>query len=59
MVRYNYNGEIYSVSLYTTNPDIDVSEIALKYKGGGHMAASGFTCKHLPFVKVKDKLKID
>jgi oligoribonuclease NrnB/cAMP/cGMP phosphodiesterase (DHH superfamily) len=53
MVRYNYNGEIYNVSLYTANPDIDVSEIALKYGGGGHKAASGFSCKHLPFVKLK------
>jgi oligoribonuclease NrnB/cAMP/cGMP phosphodiesterase (DHH superfamily) len=53
MVRYNYNGEIYNVSLYTSNPDIDVSEIALKYGGGGHKAASGFSCKQLPFVKLK------
>jgi len=53
MVRYNYNGEIYNVSLYTANPDIDVSEIALQYGGGGHKAASGFICKHLPFEKLK------
>lgn len=41
------------VSLYTTK-DIDVSEIAKKYNGGGHKKASGFVCNELPFeIEVK------
>jgi oligoribonuclease NrnB/cAMP/cGMP phosphodiesterase (DHH superfamily) len=55
MIRYHFNGLVYNVSLYTKNPDIDVSEIALKYKGGGHKAAAGFTCTHLPFKTLQKK----
>lgn len=32
----------YTVSLYTSNPDIDVSKIAELYGGGGHPGAAGF-----------------
>lgn len=28
---------------------IDVSEIAKRHGGGGHVKASGFTCKELPW----------
>lgn len=31
------------VSMYTENPDIDVSKIAEVFKGGGHKGAAGFT----------------
>jgi len=31
---------------------VDVSKIALKYGGGGHVGASGFQVKELPFKKV-------
>ncbi|MDH5541954.1 MAG: DHHA1 domain-containing protein [Nitrospinota bacterium] len=51
MIAYAYDGEKYSVSLYTTDPDIDVSEIAAKYGGGGHRGAAGFICAELPFKK--------
>ena len=34
-----------SVSIYSDKPNIDVSEIALKYGGGGHVSASGFAFK--------------
>lgn len=44
-----FNGELYTVSLYSTA--VDVSEIAKKYGGGGHRSASGFQCKELPFKK--------
>jgi len=44
-----FNGEQYTVSLYST--EFDVSEIAKKYGGGGHKKASGFQCKELPFKK--------
>jgi len=46
---YNLNTGLYILSLYTTNPDIDVSKIAEKYGGGGHKAAAGFQLKELPF----------
>ncbi len=38
----------WTVSLYTTKPDVDVSVIAKKYGGGGHKGAAGFQCKELP-----------
>ncbi len=40
----NVKGEYYTVSLYTDKDYIDVSEIAKKYGGGGHMQAAGFQC---------------
>lgn len=44
------NGEYqYSVSMYTDKPGLDLSEIAVKYGGGGHKQACGFPCKTLPF----------
>ena len=42
-LAYSFNGRIWSVSIYAHNPDIDVSEIAKKYGGGGHKGAAGFT----------------
>jgi len=39
----------WTVSLYSDKPHIDVSEIAVKYGGGGHFSASGFQCDELPF----------
>lgn len=47
LIAYIFNGEQYTVSLYSTK--IDVSEIAEKYGGGGHEGASGFQCDELPF----------
>jgi oligoribonuclease NrnB/cAMP/cGMP phosphodiesterase (DHH superfamily) len=49
MLTYIHNGFNYSVSIYTKNSKIDVSEIAKKYGGGGHKGAAGFTCDQLPF----------
>jgi len=43
------NSQKYAVSLYSTKPSVDVSEIAKKYGGGGHRGASGFQCDSLPF----------
>jgi len=40
-------GKEYWVSLYTTKPGIDVSGLAVKYGGGGHPQAAGFTVKSL------------
>ena len=44
---YIYDGKQYTVSLYSKN--INVYEIAVKYGGGGHRKAAGFTNKKLPF----------
>lgn len=47
---FSYNGDLFKVSMYSES--VDVSEIAIKYGGGGHKGASGFQCKELPFKKV-------
>lgn len=43
------NRKDYSVSLYTTKDDVDVSLIAKKFGGGGHKGASGFNCDRIDF----------
>ena len=48
MIPFVWDGKQWAVSLYTKK-DIDCSEIAKKYGGGGHTGASGFVCKELPF----------
>lgn len=39
---YYYDGKKYCYSIYSTKTDIDVSEIAKYYGGGGHKGAAGF-----------------
>lgn len=46
---YAFNGEKWTVSMYSTTHDI--SGICKKYGGGGHMKAAGFQCVELPFRK--------
>jgi oligoribonuclease NrnB/cAMP/cGMP phosphodiesterase (DHH superfamily) len=50
---YDAPNDTWMISLYTKNPDIDVSVIAKKLdyrgKGGGHRGAAGMQCKKLPF----------
>lgn len=46
---YNMNAEQFIVSLYTTDPEINVAKIAEKHGGGGHKGAAGFQCKELPW----------
>lgn len=48
-LSYEFTGDKWIVGLYSET--IDVSEIAVKYGGGGHKGASGFTCEQLPFHK--------
>lgn len=48
-IPFAFNGEKYTVSMYSTT--VDVSGICKKYGGGGHMKAAGFQCKELPFKK--------
>lgn len=45
MISFSYMPDSVSVSIYSDKPNIDVSEIALKYGGGGHVSASGFAFK--------------
>lgn len=49
MMPFVFDGKQWTVSLYTKRNDIDCSEIAKKYGGGGHKQAAGFQCKELPF----------
>ena len=37
-----YNGDTYNYSIYTAYEDLDASQIAELYGGGGHKAAAGF-----------------
>lgn len=49
---FNYDGHgKWKVSLYHApgKEQHDLSRIAVKYGGGGHRGACGFTCKELPF----------
>ena len=39
----------WTVSLYSTKPEIDCGVIARKFGGGGHKGAAGFQCDQLPF----------
>lgn len=51
LLGFCYNGKVWTVSLYHANhrKDIDLSEIAKRYGGGGHKGACGFTASKLPF----------
>lgn len=51
LLGFYWNGKVWTVSLYHAphRKDIDLSLIAVKYGGGGHKGACGFTCKTLPF----------
>lgn len=42
-ITFVYDGNKYTYSLYTEKPGINVSQIAIKYGGGGHQKAAGFT----------------
>lgn len=42
MVAFGVRGMDMKYSLYSDKPDVDVSEIAKKYGGGGHAGAAGF-----------------
>jgi len=45
----NKRGEGWIVNLRTLENEIDLSELAKKYKGGGHRSAAGFNCRVLPW----------
>ena len=48
---YRSKNREYRVSLRTYKDNIDVSEIAMSYGGGGHKSAAGFICETLPWIK--------
>ena len=52
LMAFFWNGNNYVVSLYHAahNRGIDLSQIAVKYGGGGHRGACGFTTKKFPFI---------
>lgn len=55
LCAFVFDGEKYRYSIYSKG-DVDCSEIAGKYGGGGHKGAAGFTSKELIFKDMK-KLK--
>lgn len=55
VLPFAFNGEKWTVSIYT-DKDIDVSEIAKKYNGGGHKKAAGFVCDILPFTAINKQI---
>jgi oligoribonuclease NrnB/cAMP/cGMP phosphodiesterase (DHH superfamily) len=53
LISYSYDGAKYNVSLYSAHPSIDVANLASKYGGGGHKAASGFSVTENIFTKAR------
>ncbi len=52
LMGFYFNGSKWTVSLYHAKhrTELDLSKIAVKYGGGGHRGACGFTINKLPFV---------
>lgn len=53
LLGFCYTGKTWTVSLYHAKhrTDLDLSKIAIRYGGGGHRGACGFTCQTLPFMQ--------
>ena len=51
LMGFYWDGKQWKISLYGApgKPEVDLSAIAVKYGGGGHRGACGFTCNKLPF----------
>lgn len=51
LMAFYFNGQNWNFSLYHAihRKDIDLSQIAVKYGGGGHRGACGFRVEKLPF----------
>ena len=49
MLTFGWRKGAWTVSLYSTKNDVDVSVIAKNRGGGGHKGAAGFQCAELPF----------
>jgi len=50
LIVYRYGNGKWTVSLYAGHSDVDVSQIAMRYGGGGHRGAAGFTCDNIDFL---------
>lgn len=50
MLTFGFRKGQWTVSLYSTKDDVDVSVIAKNRGGGGHKGAAGFQCDQLPFM---------
>lgn len=52
LMAFYWNGREWSVSLYHAahRKDLDLSKIAVRYRGGGHAGACGFRVRVLPFI---------
>lgn len=51
---YSFNGEKWKYSLYSNKENVDCSEIAAIFGGGGHKGAAGFTADILIFARTLD-----
>jgi len=49
MLSFGWRNGQWTVSLYSTKDDVDVSVVAKDRGDGGHKGAAGFQCKTLPF----------
>ena len=49
MLTFGWRNSSWTVSLFSTRPDIDVSAVCKARGGGGHKGAAGFQCVELPF----------
>ena len=47
MLSFSYNGKFWTISLYSTKPEVDCSALAKARGGGGHKGAAGFTVKNI------------
>lgn len=53
LLGFCFDGKNWTVSIYHAKhrTDLDLSRIAVKYGGGGHRGACGFTCSFPPFLQ--------
>ncbi len=56
---FRFNGKQWMISFYSPHEHVDVSQIALKYGGGGHAKAAGCVLDELPFDFKQDDCKKD
>lgn len=50
LVTFTYRKDRWKVSLRTKKDGIDLSALAKRYGGGGHVRAASFVCSELPFM---------
>jgi oligoribonuclease NrnB/cAMP/cGMP phosphodiesterase (DHH superfamily) len=55
VMTYAFNGEKWSYSIFSSDPNVDCSKIAESFGGGGHRGAAGWVMDDMPFKKVEGK----